>query len=461
MPDGAKGKISLQKSKNGCYSFGSRFYYWDKYKGLKDIEHEGPNEGYRYKNYYIKQKYKNLQEEITDNTIFTINLSNFASSYFKAKIFLNQEHAKCMKATGSLCSDYGIKESSNLTVQHLMAVILYTDHDKLSYNFSSTFRKLSQSETFGDQKRRNREYSNWSRLLRETVELFGTEMTNSKVDTFYHGVSKLIFSSFVSFFASPTSTTAQLEVATVFANENGLILELEKSSRSLKYFNCTWLSFYGSEDERLFCGGLFPIHFNSIRDMNTNENYEKFIHSLTSFNYSINGQQTFSSQHEINKMDAKIIKLLHKHYDESAEYKNKFPHFINDIFSEFCKEKKFVKINEQRLHKIMKKILFKKECESLIDLKFLSIFNNLEKISIEYDLIFRPDLDETFFDLLHQDLIEMEHVNNLSLELKRVNYDKNVLIKYQNKLSNDKIFIEETGSLKNKSLLIKFVCVTK
>ena len=52
----------------------------------------------------------------------------------------------------------------------------------------------------------------------------------------------------------PTSTTPQIEVATLFTRTNGIILELEQYSENLRYFNCSLLSCYGNEDERLFFG---------------------------------------------------------------------------------------------------------------------------------------------------------------------------------------------------------------
>ena len=181
---------------------------------------------------------------------------------------------------------------SSLKKSNIMALILYCDYDELSFEFSKTFRKLHKKESDLELKERNGEYFNWSKLIRETVECFGTYLMESKISIFYHGVSYLLLNSFVSYFCGPTSTTTQMSVATTFAKDDGLILELSMDDGRLSFFNCSWLSCFGNEDERLFCGAYKPLKFNSIRYLKLNENYELFIKSFTLFNYLITSPGT-------------------------------------------------------------------------------------------------------------------------------------------------------------------------
>eukprot|EP01084_Bolivina_argentea_P202624 346178_1 len=80
---------------------------------------------------------------------------------------------------------------------------------------------------------------------------------------------------------APTSTSTHIEVAIKFSGQDGMILELEKSASyvviPLKVFDCSWISQYKEEDERLFCGGQFCVNIKSIRIRNTNENFGDFI----------------------------------------------------------------------------------------------------------------------------------------------------------------------------------------
>eukprot|EP00484_Ammonia_sp_Unknown_P018760 CAMPEP_0197045890 /NCGR_PEP_ID=MMETSP1384-20130603/21682_1 /TAXON_ID=29189 /ORGANISM="Ammonia sp." /LENGTH=79 /DNA_ID=CAMNT_0042477575 /DNA_START=60 /DNA_END=296 /DNA_ORIENTATION=- len=68
----------------------------------------------------------------------------------------------------------------------------------------------------------------------------------------------------------PTSTTKWEEVALKFSGPKGVILTLNNETEfgqpaELTGFNCSWLSRYREEDERLFCGGWQPINIESVQ----------------------------------------------------------------------------------------------------------------------------------------------------------------------------------------------------
>eukprot|EP01084_Bolivina_argentea_P101485 181942_1 len=50
----------IQQVKEIEYSFGQMYYYWNFYKNNKDIDTDG-NKGYKYCDWYIKTKYKNMK----------------------------------------------------------------------------------------------------------------------------------------------------------------------------------------------------------------------------------------------------------------------------------------------------------------------------------------------------------------------------------------------------------------
>lgn len=135
----------------------------------------------------------------------------------------------------------------------------------------------------------------------------------------------------------------QREVATIFADQNkGLILELGHYDVGTEYFNCSFLSAFGAENERLFCGGFRPIQFVSIYELNneTSKNYRYFIRSLVLFDGAIKGYPLNTDVIDATKptkTDYKIIKMLIRQYLNIKN--NKFPKYINEIFEAFCKEK--------------------------------------------------------------------------------------------------------------------------
>eukprot|EP01084_Bolivina_argentea_P072906 132341_1 len=255
------------------YSFGEFYDYWknnDKWnKNMSQVE-----------------KYKSIKEEITSNKIFFISLLQFNNALNKAKYLKrNSQEIKKIKSNIDIWNvKYGIHNNSSLRVENILCVILYTDYDTLSSKFSATFRKLIPTESKQLTKRRNREFGNWTKTLLETVNVFGTTMKCSNVETFYHGLSMIYFNKFVAEFNSPTSTTTKLQIATVFANNNGIILELNSHS-SLRFLNCSIFSAFANEEERLF---IQPPWINdhylvllSIRNMSTDENYKDFIDAMT------------------------------------------------------------------------------------------------------------------------------------------------------------------------------------
>ena len=127
----------------------------------------------------------------------------------------------------------------------------------------------------------------------ETVNVFGTKMNESKVSVFYHGVSLMYFDSFRAAFNGPTSTTTALAVAAIFAADNGIILELahkDRWSEDVRYFNCSFVSAFGNEQERIFIRPYDEyecLHLVSIRNMATNENYKQYINALNLFQRTI------------------------------------------------------------------------------------------------------------------------------------------------------------------------------
>eukprot|EP01084_Bolivina_argentea_P036835 68106_1 len=159
------------------------------------------------------------------NKIFCIDKTAFDDAYQKAIYLLNA--SLLLKTTKSKIYGvnyiYGIRCGSPLTVKNVLSVILYTDYDTLSYKFSETFRKLDCND---NPKERNREYWYWSKTLIETINCFGISMKQSSIKSFYHGISNVYFTKFIAIFNSPTSTTTKLQIATIFAKNDGIILEL-------------------------------------------------------------------------------------------------------------------------------------------------------------------------------------------------------------------------------------------
>ena len=104
---------------------------------------------------------------------------------------------------------YNIKENTPITLDHVISILLYTNFSKLCYEFSRTYREISNNESDKEMRKRHSEYAVWGRLLRETCEVYGTLMQDSKIKSFYTGISSLmLFNSFCVNICCPLSTAA-------------------------------------------------------------------------------------------------------------------------------------------------------------------------------------------------------------------------------------------------------------
>eukprot|EP01084_Bolivina_argentea_P160830 280033_1 len=336
-----------EKTENeGIYNFGLKYNYW--------------------KN---KPKYACLKNEMINNKICKIELKVYKLAYEKAIYLLkNSDKIKKLKGDDEFLENADkLKHRYNgqpIGVQNVLTVVFYTDYDTLSYNFSSTFRKLKQDETNEEVLQRNKEYFNWSKMLCETVNIFGTQMKSSKIKAFYHGVSLMYFTSFVTSFNGPTSTTTKLQVATIFAKNDGIILNLNKYdgggslSNLVRYFNCTFISQFANEDERLFIQSIPEknryrqdkysnmLQFVSIRNMETNENYAQYIGAFTKLHQIIEYPGIKLS----NPVSAECVNIINDLLaSRNDNQKNKCPDYITKTFRKWCCEKRVVNISIRRL----------------------------------------------------------------------------------------------------------------
>ncbi len=171
------------------FSCGIPFLYWDWYKHKTINQLQQKQEEYNINDYggysiqdlYVERKYRNFKTELLRH----ITIKQYKDILFlKAqKYFEQSEKVKKLKANdkgdgGDQDLHYGIDKGSKITLSHIISMIMYTDFTDYCTNFSSTFRPLSASEHILSVKIRNEEFWWQSKLLRETVEIFGAMYRN-------------------------------------------------------------------------------------------------------------------------------------------------------------------------------------------------------------------------------------------------------------------------------------------
>eukprot|EP01084_Bolivina_argentea_P247681 414354_1 len=272
------------------FNIGYRFYYWDHYKQQSNIEEQkefwniNDHGGCSMNQLFVRIKYSDIKYEILNNTIYKLALHQLQISLLKATKYIDTN--KVSKITASrddhmdrnefLC--YGIEKCEPITKNHLLAIILYCDWADLSTNFSQTFRKTNSYDSISSIKQKNSEYGNFSKLIREVVEIFGKSSDSTSQDNllcgpFFCGMSfVMVMAQYMIRLYSPTSTSKIVEVAARFGGDEGILIQLNKPLQKLAAFPCSWISNYPEEEEYLFCGGYERIQIESIRIMETSHN---------------------------------------------------------------------------------------------------------------------------------------------------------------------------------------------
>eukprot|EP01084_Bolivina_argentea_P061418 112241_1 len=236
-----------EPSDMSVYSFSERFFYWKRFKDEK---------------LYVTPKYKNLKEEILKPG--HKDKCKWQTIVQKAVKLLESDKIKSLKP-GKLhdkfIEEYGLNKEMKFALDHMIAIVLYTDETDLQKLFSQSFRFLETDQSLEDLKSRNSMFAHWSKCFRESVEVFGQSMGSKPV---WHGVNKcLLFSDTIATFCSPTSTTTLSNIALNFADDKGLVLKLRKYDE-IHCFDVSEFSAFGWENERLFVGGYNPLRIISI-----------------------------------------------------------------------------------------------------------------------------------------------------------------------------------------------------
>eukprot|EP01084_Bolivina_argentea_P234292 394439_1 len=294
------------------YQYGFRYFYWDFYKNnrhLHDSAHpmfgvmmitDPPanvasripkaNRWGTLGHFYISLKFSNLKQELTQNPIFHVSITQFLHLVQKAEQHIKTDMAReltSVRKARSKC--YGIQFGSPLKIDHLVAMMAHCNHTVLQFKFGETFRLKNKDETDSELKERHRNFYWLGRLLRECTECYGMKKGPNKM---YHGVNKyFMYPSIFATIKCPLSTTLDYSVAVNFSTNSGMIWELfvhtvaiaenfDNNDQRKLCFDCRWLSDYVNEQEVFFIGGLPTFTFTSILEATTGTNYCNYLEAL-------------------------------------------------------------------------------------------------------------------------------------------------------------------------------------
>eukprot|EP01084_Bolivina_argentea_P078184 141849_1 len=209
----------------------SKRYIWNKHNGLK-------SEWFSFKKFQIS-KWKNK----------TLRAEYLANSKFVKKNF------KC--------------EDKTMSPVRILVIYEYTANDDLQQELCRIARlRLKDCKSFKELKREHGRWGHTYKLLRETVEKFGINMSDDAI--VYRGIDKIrTFKSTTVHCYVPTSTSISRGIASTFAmygQGSGCILELHKHWRLCsKYLSVGLMSKYQHEKEWLCYGKYSHLYIMNIK----------------------------------------------------------------------------------------------------------------------------------------------------------------------------------------------------
>ena len=287
--------------------------------------------------------YETLREELTQNRHATISEETYVQLVQTCESFLSVGFkANDIGRSNEICN---IAPGTAITIEHLIALKIYTDFDRLQTEFKRHCRRLHIGESLESVMERNQEIAHWSRLLRESVMFWGKTM--AKKEEFYCGLTaRLVLRSLNQRFECPLSTTrsfgmifslnhihirlsfvheyssyvrclqSTIGVAQRFTdNYRGVILRIKRANTRTRCFDVSSLSVYSEEEERLFIGSTIKIidivTFNDVDGKWESMKPNYFVAALSMFQQIYNGHFVDGNS-ETRALLLKLLQCLHQ-----------------------------------------------------------------------------------------------------------------------------------------------------
>ena len=355
----------------------------------------------------IKPKFQNLKEEIIESGHLSLaEWMKFVD--LKAKCYLKMRKVKKIKSgqaqmhPARRTNTGHVKNGQPLSLEHLCAIILYCDFGTLCTAFSATYRLENVFEDLESLKKRHSSFGHFGRLLAEAVLDFGI---NGKKETkgyergpFFCGINcPLNFGTYAIRLLGPCSTSTQRSVALNFAKANGLILHLNNDgneSQNQCFFDCSWISSYFEESERLWIAGRKPLRIESIVIVKSAKNYKKMMHALYGFDAMISGVSMYNDKWQLIEYDFNLIsKLFALRMNDGISEVSEFDPYLVNEWDLFCQSKEELRLEFYDLNyvfKMMSKLILynvtvtcrPKGTDNVLKAEWISLFPSVHTVRI-------------------------------------------------------------------------------
>eukprot|EP01084_Bolivina_argentea_P025093 46687_1 len=286
-------ELQKQLEISTTFSFGIYLNYWE--KGYLNI---------------VTPIYPTLKHELLNNQHASMPEKQYYNLYTKCtQVCTNKIIAKNI---GINNEKFNILGGTHITVNHLIALKLYTDYDTIQNVFKKQCRKIDAKETLEQIVKKNAQIAHWCRYIKESCTFFGQVMPKDM--RVYTGLNnKLLFGSLKQNFECPLSTTLSEDVANIFSEgSDGIIVMLRASNPKTTYFNVSWLSQHTDEQERLFMGASLRIcDIYEVVNSCHKSNYT-YISALNMFEEIMNGYLIVGNESVQNELYCLITHVLYR-----------------------------------------------------------------------------------------------------------------------------------------------------
>eukprot|EP01083_Nonionella_stella_P134713 409815_1 len=306
----------------------------------------------------LRNKYNSLKEELTSNETAIISLAQFNCELEKAVLHFHSVYCQKRLIKERYVDKWEqIKDTFHsyieITVEHILVILIYCNFDHLSFEFSKTYRAIYKNEPEESIIRRHLEFYFLGKYLKETVRRLGIKVAEGNVKRFYHGISKRLLFPLNKYnnIHVPLSTSSEMAVAVNFTLGHGLIVEFVGGiglhiNTNNQHISASWCSDYGNEREHLFVqSGV--LKFDNIID--GVEGYQltqilEAINLLNGLNNSLWGD-LLTGDYSRNENIA--IKLI-RHETRMDEW-NGLHFYAKALFHEYCSNMDRVDISWEKI----------------------------------------------------------------------------------------------------------------
>ena len=392
------------------FSTGFSFNYWDSYDSTIDDAHLNKETAEKMR---VKPVHDNLKDEVVGEFLTIEQWQKLV--VMKAEKYLNSQSVRKVTAKRAYAgTPTGQHEKGvHLTKKHLIALILYCDFSALCTAFSATFRLQTVFENIESLKLRHSKFAHFGRLLVETVLDFGingwkhSENPSYQKGPFFCGLNcPLHIGSYAIRLYGPCSTSTKRSVALNFAKSNGVILKLSNDTSDGEeqcFFDCSWISNFFEESERLWIAGLRPLRIVHIVIVRTAKNYQKMIRALYLFDAMISGvDMQFCGLQEKDSDFVLISDLVNETLKGNDSGFNQFDLYLQNEWKLFLQNKKEVILDMSRIdchfQTLSKVVLFKvveyeredipNGKDNVLKPEWLSMFPSLQTVTINTSFMF-------------------------------------------------------------------------